>query len=104
MSGLGAISSLAFSRDGRLAVVGGADSKNPAFGPGMVEFIDVPSGRQLFVFRAHDRYIEGMSLSADGRLLAVSSGEGTSVAKVWDVSAVMSQTAGPALGSPERKR
>jgi WD40 repeat protein len=67
--------SAALSVDGVLAV-------RSANAPGSVELRDVATGRMIRTLRAHDRPVGDLTFSADGGLLATTSGDGR--LRVWN--------------------
>jgi RNase P subunit RPR2 len=72
----GHIWSMAFSRDGRLALSASDDRT--------VRVWEVESGRCLHVLKGHTNTVYGVALSGDGRLAL--SGSGDETVRVWDVA------------------
>ena len=87
--GLGFVNAVCFSPDSKLVLVGGGypGLEGLGKGAGMVKFWSVSSGKEIATVRAYDQEVLRMSLSADGRLLAVCAASSATM-KLWDVSGI----------------
>ena len=72
----GAVHSVAFSPDGRLALSGSLDNS--------LKLWEVATGRELRSFNGHTNYVNSVAFSPDGRF-ALSGSEDTTL-KLWDVA------------------
>ena len=78
----GQVTCLSFSPDGGLLAAGYKDKKG-GFDGGFVRVWHVASGKELAIFRAHERPLFCLAFSPDGRTLA--SGSADHTIGVWDV-------------------
>jgi WD40 repeat protein len=73
----GARPGLALSKDGKLCLTGHANDAT-------MHLLEVPSLRQVQVFRGHESGILGVALAADGKVAASASRDGTT--RLWEVA------------------
>jgi WD40 repeat protein len=86
---IGAVTGETFSPNGNLYIAAGGEV--PPFaprGPGVVAFIDTATGKLIKSAKVLPENIGWMSLSPDGKLLAVSTESPSNEMKVFDVSAI----------------
>src|SRR5262249_43654114 len=89
----GAVTAVAFSRDGQLAASGGGGLFLGLGEPldwvriddHVVRLWDVKSGQELRQFVGHKEQVEGLAFSPNGRLLVSTGGRDQSV-RVWEVA------------------
>jgi WD40 repeat protein len=74
--------SLAFSRNGNMLATGGGMEK-----AGRVTLWDIAAGKQVADLRGHADLVLAVAVSADGKLLASGSWDGT--VRLWDLQAIL---------------
>jgi WD40 repeat protein len=84
------IHDVVYSRDGRMLIAAGGNGNLPGlrYNPGQVTFFDAKSGKNLHTFKALDLTVGDLSLSQDGKLMAVSPSEPLGKINVWNISNV----------------
>jgi WD40 repeat protein len=84
------VSSLAFSPDGKVLVLGSED--------GTVKFLDMATTQVSQVLTGHQGEVLNVAISSDGKLLASTSKDGTT--KLWDIATRMELDTYPSESSP----
>jgi WD40 repeat protein len=87
--GLGFVNAVCFSPDSKLVLVGGGypGLEGLGKGAGMVKFWNARSGKEIATVTAYDEEVRRMSLSPDGKLLAVCAASSITM-KLWDISGI----------------
>ncbi|MCA8953675.1 MAG: protein kinase [Planctomycetes bacterium] len=78
------VGQVAWSADGRLALVAGRDRETDGARASLVRVFDADTGRLLHALAGHDQWIESIAASPDGNYLASSCNDGRVL--VWDLA------------------